>query len=75
MRALALRRLGHDVYTVDPYSFVGHSRMVHKWIHETGGLFLERFVSRSVLREIGDDLFDVVWVDGGELIYKDMAGR
>ena len=68
MRALALRRLGHDVYTVDPYSFVGHSRVVNKWIHETGGLFLERFVSHSVLREIGDDLFDVVWVDGGELI-------
>ncbi|MFI5107214.1 MAG: glycosyltransferase [Terriglobales bacterium] len=68
IRALALRRLGHDVRTVDPYSFVGNSRVVHKWIYETGGLFLERFVSRSVLRETGGSRFDVVWVDGGELV-------
>src|SRR4051812_43255571 len=67
-RALALRRLGHKVTILDPYSFVPSRRYVDKWIFETGGVFLEGLVERGVLGTSGPGTVDLVYVDGGELV-------
>jgi hypothetical protein len=53
---------------LDPYSFLPRNRFLYKWVWETGALFLDRVVRKGVVSTIGKAEFDVVWVDGGELI-------
>ncbi len=74
-RAKALRRLGHKVEILDPYSFVPTGPWVDKWIFETGGLFLEGVLERKVLAALPAREFDVVYVDGGELIGPSLVRR
>lgn len=67
-RALALRRLGHIVFHVDPYIFLPKTRVTGVWIWQTGGLFLEGYIRSRVLASIPQRKFDLVYVDGGELV-------
>jgi hypothetical protein len=67
-RALALERLGYDISIIDPAAFLPRSRFVSAWTWHTGGLFVESFVLRKVLENIPSKKFDLVYVDGGELV-------
>jgi len=67
-RALAFRRLGHDVFIIDPFSFFPDNHLVGLWTWHTGSLFLQEFVRRSLLATIPAKKFDLVYIDGGELI-------
>jgi len=67
-RARALRRVGCDVFIIDPFAFLWHNRLVGMWSWHTGGLLLENYVMRSVLRNIPERKFDLVYVDGGDLV-------
>ena len=67
-RALALQRLGHSVYIVDPFTYLPNNRFAGLWIWKTGGLFLEDFIRRRVLANIRSMRFDLVFIDGGELV-------
>jgi spore maturation protein CgeB len=67
-RASAFRRLGYDVFVIDPFSFFPNNRFIGLWTWHTGSLFLEDFVRRSVLSNLPHKKFDLVYVDGGELI-------
>lgn len=67
-RAAALERLGHTVTLIDPRELLLSSRVIDKWIWETGGLLLEDYVRRRVLSLIGQGRFELVWVDAGELV-------
>ena len=50
----ALNRLGHDMFLVDPFSFVPSNRVAGKWIVETGAFGLITKVKRNVLATIRD---------------------
>ena len=67
-RAFALRRLGHDVYLIDPASFLPSTYFVDAWAWHTGGLFLEGYIRNRVLANLPDVKFDLVYVDAGELV-------
>lgn len=67
-RALALRRLGHAVTVVDPKQCLPERGVVNRWIHHTGALGLGDLIRRHVLKAIGNRNFDIVYVDGGELV-------
>lgn len=70
-RARALERLGYDVCVVDPfalYPLYPKSRLVGIWTWHTGSLFLENRITRNVLASIPVKQFDLVYVDGGELV-------
>ncbi|MGA8670416.1 MAG: glycosyltransferase [Terracidiphilus sp.] len=67
-RALALRRLGYDVFPIDPYSFLSNNRLVVSWSWHTGALFLEQFITQRVLANIPDKKFDLVYAECGELL-------
>src|ERR1700679_1394290 len=67
-RAMAFRRLGHDVFVIDPFSFFPNSVFVGLWTWHTGSLFLEDYVRRSLLAKLPPRKFDLVHIDGGELI-------
>lgn len=78
-RALALQRLGHDVFIVDPFTFLPDNRLAGLWAWKTGGLFLEDFVRRRVLASIPDMRFDLVLIDSGDLVgpslVQELKGR
>ena len=67
-RALALRRLGHNVFIVDPFVVLPSYRLAGLWAWKTGSLFLEDFIRRRVLASIPDMRFDLTLVNGGELV-------
>ena len=67
-RALALRRLGYNVFIIDPDAFLSHGKILDAWTWHTGGLFLENFIRRHVLANIPPVKFSVVYVDAGELV-------
>jgi spore maturation protein CgeB len=67
-RAFALRRLGHEVFIVDPARFLPDGRFTGFWTWQTGGLFLESRVRQQLLASLPDTRFEVVFVDSGELV-------
>jgi spore maturation protein CgeB len=67
-RALALQRLGHDVLIANPFAFLSQNRFTAIWTWKTGGLFLEDFIRRRMLASFRDMKFDLVLVNGGELV-------
>src|ERR1700730_13735137 len=72
-RALALRRLGHNVFSIDPYTFLPNTRLSDAWIWKTGCLFMERYIRRRVLGSIPQIEFDLVIVDSGEFVGPSLA--
>lgn len=67
-RAIALKRLGHDVFIIDPTDLLPRVRLVSAWRWKTGGLFLEKFIERKILGIVQGRRFDLAYVDGGELV-------
>jgi spore maturation protein CgeB len=67
-RAFALRRLGYNVFSIDPFTFLPNTRLSGAWIWKTGCLFMERYIRRRVLASIPQIEFDLVYVDSGELV-------
>ena len=67
-RKFALERLGHDLFLVDPFEALPLRRWTRPWSFKTGALGLEGLVRRYVLAKVGEARFDLVLVDGGELI-------
>jgi spore maturation protein CgeB len=67
-RALALQRLGHTVFIIDPFAFLPKNRFAGLWAWKTGGLFLEDFIRLRVLASIPDMRFDLVFIDSGDLV-------
>ena len=67
-RTLALQRLGHAVSIVDPFAALPANRFAGLWAWRTGCLFLEDLMRRRILAGIPNRRFDLVLVDGGELV-------
>jgi spore maturation protein CgeB len=67
-RMLALQRLGHSVFLIDPELFLPNSKLSDAWIWRTGALFLEGYLHRRVLAAIPRRQFDLAYVDHGELV-------
>jgi spore maturation protein CgeB len=72
-RAVALERLGHDVTIVDPRRMLPVSRQLDSWIHHTGALFLAARVRRALTKHVEGQLFDLIIVNGGELIDQQLV--
>ena len=71
----ALRRLGHEVRLVEPRTAFFHNAWLGAWAFKTGSFGLEALIHNYVRREIGDDRFDVVWIDNGEFVGNALAKR
>lgn len=67
-RACALRRLGHEVFIIDLATLLPKSSFAASWAWQTGGLFLEGYIRRELLASLPRREFDLVYVDGGELL-------
>jgi spore maturation protein CgeB len=60
--------MGHDVAIVDPWRSIPRSRLMKKWLHHSGALFLGGFIEKRILAALPTQKFDLVWVDGGGLV-------
>jgi len=67
-RANALRRLGHDVKLIDPYSLVPFKNIVGRLIYYGGGLLIESYLKKKITPIIKKCSYDVIFVDNGEFI-------
>ncbi|TSA12253.1 MAG: glycosyltransferase family 1 protein [Deltaproteobacteria bacterium] len=67
-RVNALRRLGHEVTQIDPYSFFPYKDFVGRLIYYAGASLIEIYLKYKISPIITKDRFDVSFVDGGELI-------
>jgi len=67
-RMLALERLGHTVFVIDPSTFLPNWRLSDAWIWRTGAYLFEDHLRRQVIASIPPRKFDLVFVDSGELV-------
>jgi len=67
-RAYALKRLGHEVRLVDPYSFFPYKKFLGRLVYYAGASLIESYLKYKISPIITKDRFDVTFVDGGELI-------
>lgn len=67
-RIFALRRLGHQVTVVDPFKGVPPVKLIGIWIYHTGVLGFAWLIKRYILSQVGDAVFDLVFIDHGELV-------
>jgi spore maturation protein CgeB len=72
-RARSLTRLRHKVQVLDPYSFLPAGWMIDYWNHHTGALGSGTLVRTRVLGAIRNLKFDLVWVDGGDVISPELV--
>jgi spore maturation protein CgeB len=67
-RANALRRLGHDVRLIDPYSLFPWRNFVGRLIYYGGAALIERYLKYKITPIISQSRFDLTFVDNGELL-------
>lgn len=72
-RFLALQRCGHVVDLVDPHIDIKGVNWFGPLASKYGFLGFEAWINRHVLTAIGKKHFDVIWVDGGRAIGKNLA--
>jgi spore maturation protein CgeB len=67
-RAHALRRLGHDVMLLDPYSLFPFKNLVGRLIYYAGAPLVESYLKKRITPIINKLNFDVTYIDNGELV-------
>lgn len=74
-RANALRRLGHEVQIIDPFTFAPRLPIVGPWRRYFGSVGLAALIRRRVLDKLGGSSgFDLVWVDSGGAVSRELVG-
>ncbi|MDR3414432.1 MAG: glycosyltransferase [Formivibrio sp.] len=64
----ALKRLGHDIDIVDPYSFLPNTGWMARWNHRTGGFGTAPFLDAPILQRVAVCKPDLIWINQGTLI-------
>jgi hypothetical protein len=72
-RAHALGRLGHRVRVIDPGGLIPSHYVIETWASKTGGLGISWIVKNRLLRAVANEKYDLVWVNGGELIEPELV--
>jgi spore maturation protein CgeB len=67
-RAQALKRLGHEVVSIDPYSLFPFKNFIGRLIYYAGAPLIESYLKKRIGPIIKNYSFDVTFVDNGELI-------
>jgi len=71
-RAQALKRLGHEVLPIDPYSLFPFKNFIGKLIYYAGAPLIEYYLKKKLEPIIENESFDVTFVDNGELIGRNI---
>jgi len=71
-RGNALRRLGHDVMLIDPYSLFPFRNIVGRLIYYGGSALMESYLKRKIAPIINKCSFDVIFVDNGAFVGRNV---
>lgn len=71
-RANALKRLGHDVMLIDPYSLFPFRNVVGRLIYYGGASVIESYLKRKIIPLLNKCNFDVTFVDNGEFVGRNV---
>lgn len=69
-RVNALRRLGHSVVVIDPWSWLGKSVWTARWLHHTGGAGVGLLINRRLFTRVGQAQPELIWINQGEFLTK-----
>ena len=67
-RARALQRLGHQVTVIDPWSWLGKSKWVSRWLFHAGGIGNGLLINQRLYEEAKRTFPDLIWVDQGPFL-------
>jgi len=67
-RILALQRLGHKVYNVNPDRFCPPPPLLSRLDRETGGLLFQERIAKHVLKAIEGVRYEFTWVESGRAV-------
>ena len=67
-RARALQRLGHQVTVIDPWSWLGKTKWVSRWLFHAGGIGNGLLINQRLFRETNRTFPDLIWVNQGEFL-------
>lgn len=74
-RVQAMERLGHTVILIDPWSWLGHSIWVSRWLYHTGGIGVGPLIDQRIVFEVAQARPDLIWVDQGPFLSKRLIKR
>jgi len=73
-RVNALRRLGHNVQVIDPVLLLPRTYLSLYWMRYLGSVGLAPLIRKRILERLpGPGSFDVVWVDSGALVSRELV--
>lgn len=67
-RARALERLGHTVTLIDPWSWLGRSKWVGRWLHHAGGFGVGLRIDRRLFEAVAAARPELIFVNQGEFL-------
>jgi hypothetical protein len=67
-RAAALRRLGHAVEHIDPRMLLPRTIWVDRIMWRSGGVWFTPWILRALSSQLGQQRYDLCYVDGGDWI-------
>lgn len=67
-RARAFERLGHQVTLIDPWTWLGHSEWVSRWLHHAGGFGVGLCIDRRLFAAAATARPELIFVNQGEFI-------
>lgn len=67
-RAKALKRLGHQVEIIDPWSWFVQSKWTSRWLHHLGGIGNEVVINDRLFHDVKEARPNFIWVDQGPFL-------
>ncbi|MDG4594410.1 MAG: glycosyltransferase [Candidatus Contendobacter sp.] len=74
-RLHALERLGHSVVLIDPWSWLGRSPWIGRWLHHLGGIGSALQINNRVVHEVIAAQAELIWVNQGECLGSALLKR
>lgn len=74
-RAKALQRLGHQVVTIDPWSWLNRPRGLGRALYHAGYAGVDLIVYRPLFREVQAARPDLIWINNGEFLGPGLIRR
>ncbi|MFQ5696313.1 MAG: glycosyltransferase, partial [Terriglobia bacterium] len=74
-RARALERLRHTVTLIDPWSWLGRSKWVARWLHHAGGFGVGLRIDRRLFEAVAAAKPELIFVNQGEFLGPALVKR
>jgi len=70
-----MKRLGHRVTIIDPWTWLGPSKWVGRWLHHAGGVGIGSLINNKLFHFVAAVRPDLIWVNQGEFLDASLIRR